>query len=153
LRPWQHISDDGERMLRVHWRAVPLLVPLAVVAMLPAMLVWAAALATALGLGQPLASLPTPGQAATRLERLLLLGTFWAITLAGPLAAAVLGVLAVVEVELVVDGWDVRLRLRLPAPPWRGRQLIALLLVGLASVLFVAMAGHLAADCLLGADC
>jgi hypothetical protein len=40
-----------------------------------------------------------------------------------------------------------------PAPPWTLRQLlVAVLLLG-AMILFIAMAGHLAADCMFGTDC
>ena len=48
---------------------------------------------------------------------------------------------------------DVSARVRLPAAPWRLHQLLAAIPLAFGAVLFVAMAGHLAADCVLGGDC
>ena len=52
-------------LLDLRWRAVPFLIPLALVAALPAVLIWCAALIQSLGLGHPLDSLPVPSAAPT----------------------------------------------------------------------------------------
>jgi hypothetical protein len=129
------------------------LLPLALLAVLPAVLLWAAAIAQSIGLGHPLDRLPAPASAATRLDRLLLLGAVWMLSLGGPLAAFAGSLLALVDAELRVEPWELSARLRLPAPPWERSQVTALLLLALGALLFAAMAGHLAADCLLGGDC
>jgi hypothetical protein len=137
----------------LRWRAAPRLLVLALVAALPTLLVWVAAIGQSVGLGRPLDLLPIPAAAPTRLDRLLLLGTVWLLTLGCPLAAFVLGVLGLVDAELHIAAWEITVRVRLPAPPWSWLSLLALLLIGVSAALFAAMAGHLAADCLLGGDC
>jgi hypothetical protein len=140
-------------LLHLRWRAAPVLVPLALLAALPALLVWAAALAQVFGAGHPLAGLPTPSSATTRLERLVLLGTYWCVTLGGPAIAFTLGLLALIDAELHVEGWEITGRVRLPPPPWCWPQALGMLVLLIGGVLFLAMAGHLAADCVLGSDC
>jgi hypothetical protein len=147
------VAHDRRMPLHLRWHPTPILAPLAVLATLPALLIWAAAVVQSVGVGHPLDALPVPAAAATRPDRLLLLGTFLAVTLGDPLAAFLLGVLAVVDAEIHVEHWEITARLRPPAPPWRWLQLLTLLLLALGAVLFLAMAGHLAADCLLGGDC
>jgi len=106
-----------------------------------------------LGITHVLFYLPLPSAAPTRPERLLLLDAFFTVTLALPFFAAISSLLASVAFELRLTSWEVALRVRLPAPPWSLRQLLmAVLLLG-AVTLFVAMAGHLVADCMFGADC
>jgi hypothetical protein len=136
----------------IGWRAVPLLIPLGMVALLPALMIWVAALIGSVGLASPLNALPKPA-AATLFGRLVLLAIFWAVTLVGPLVAAVLGTFAAVDAELRIEHWEISARVRLPAPPWTGYQLVAVVLLVVGALLFVAMAGHLAADCMLGGDC
>lgn len=110
-------------------------------------------MAQSLGLGTALIGLPTPAAAANRLDRLILLATFWVVTLGGPLIGAGLGLLAVVDAELRIREWDVSARMRLPTQSGHPGLRVALILVGISALLFVGMAGHLAADCLLGSDC
>ncbi|HLZ25553.1 MAG TPA: hypothetical protein VKQ30_25800 [Ktedonobacterales bacterium] len=97
--------------------------------------------------------LPVPAAATNRPERLLLLLAFLAVTLVLPLLAVLSGVLATTSFELRISGWEITARVRLPAPPWTPRQLVIAVLLLVGAALFLAMAGHLAADCLLGADC
>jgi hypothetical protein len=140
-------------MIELRWRAVPFLVPLGILALLPAVAIWVAALVGSVGLASPLDALPKPATAATPFERLALLAIFSIVTLGGPLAAAVLGAFAAVDAELRIERWEISARVRLPAPPWTGSRLPALVLLAVGAVLFLAMAGHLTADCVLGGDC
>lgn len=140
-------------MIELRWRAVPLLVPLGILALLPALAIWVAALVASVGLASRFDELPKPASAATPLERLTLVAIFSIVTLGGPLVAAVLGAFAAVDAELRIEHWEVTARVRVPAPPWTGSRLLALVLVAVGAVLFMAMAGHLTADCVLGGDC
>jgi hypothetical protein len=131
-------------LLHVRWQATPRLVPLAVVTALPAVVLWTAALVEALGVGRPLNLLaPTPA-----IGRVLA-----AILVVGPLLAAGAAALALADAEVRVEHWELTARLRMPPPPWRAQDLIAAVVLVLGGVLFVAMAGHLAADCALAGDC
>jgi len=123
------------------------------VALGPAAALWAAALADSIGMSHLLIDLPVPAAATNRPERLLLLLAFLAVTLVLPLLAVLSGVLATTSFELRISGWEITARVRLPAPPWTPRQLVIAVLLLVGAALFLAMAGHLAADCLLGADC
>jgi hypothetical protein len=78
---------------------------------------------------------------------------FLTVMLALPLAAALLGALATVAFELRIASWEITARLRLPVPPWTLPQVVAVTLLVLGAMLFLAMAGHLAADCFFGTDC
>ena len=132
--------------LAVRWRPVPQLALVAVVLVLPAVAVWVAAIAAALGLGVPLdevAALPLP---ARRL-------VFLTLTLAAPAAAGLCGALAVLGGELRAERYELTARLTLPRPPLHRTQVCALLVLVGGIGLAAAMAGHLAADCLLGGDC
>ena len=144
---------DAIVLVDLRWRAVPFLVPLGVVALLPALVIWAAAIVGSLGFAYPLTLLPAPAAASSGVERLTRLVIFWAITLGGPLVAFVAGAAAAVDAELRVEPWEVSVRIRVPAPLWTGYRLLALALVAVAGILFIAMAGHMAADCILGGDC
>ena len=145
--------DRTDVVLHFRWRATPSLALVAVLATTPAILLWAAALAGSLGFGHPLEALPAPAAAPTRLDRLLTLGIFLAVTVGGPLLAFVLSALAIADAEVRVEHWEISARLRVPAPPWHLAQLLALLLLVAGALLFAAMVGHLAADCLLAGDC
>ncbi len=123
------------------------------VALVPAAALWAAALADSIGLTHLLAYLPVPAAGTNRPERLLLLDTFLAVTLVLPLLAVLSGVLATASFDLRISDWEITARVRLPAPPWTPRHLLVAVLLLVGAALFVAMAGHLAADCLLGTDC
>jgi hypothetical protein len=140
-------------MIELRWRAVPLLIPLGVVALLPALVIWSAAIVASLGIGFSLDALPKHVASPTLVARLTWLAVFWAATLGGPLAAVVLGAFGTLDAELRIEHWEISARVRLPAPPWRLHQLLAAILLAFGTVLFVAMAGHLAADCVLGGDC
>ena len=140
-------------MIELRWRAVPFLIPLGVVALLPALVMWMAGFVASLGIGYPLDALPKPAASPTLLARLTWLAIFWAATLGGPLAAVVLSAFGAIDAELRIEHWEISARVRLPAPPWRLHQLLVVLLLAFGAVLFVAMAGHLAADCVLGGDC
>jgi hypothetical protein len=62
-------------------------------------------------------------------------------------------VLATLSFDLRITNWEITARVRLPAPPWTLSQLIVGVLLLIAVVLVLAMAGHLAADCVFGTDC
>lgn len=126
---------------------------MAFVALAPAIVLWAAALADSLGVTHLLNQLPVPTTASSRAERLLLLDTFLAVMLVFPLLAVLSTVLATVSFDLRVTSWEITVRLRLPSPPWSLPQLVSAALLAVAAILFVAMAGHLVADCVLGTDC
>jgi hypothetical protein len=81
------------------------------------------------------------------------LAVFWAITLGGPMLALLAGGAATLDAELRIEHWEVSGRVRIAAPRWTGYRLLALGVVAVAALLFIAMAGHLAADCLIGGDC
>ncbi|HLZ30009.1 MAG TPA: hypothetical protein VKV73_22025 [Chloroflexota bacterium] len=70
-----------------------------------------------------------------------------------PVLAVLSSVLATISFDLQIAKWEITARMRLPAPPWTLAQLAAVILLLLGAALFVAMAGHLAADCVFGADC
>jgi hypothetical protein len=123
-----------------------------IVALVPAAALWAAALADSIGI-HLLTYLPMPAAATNRSERLLLLDTFLAVTLVLPLFAVVSGVLAAASFDLRITGWEITVRVRLPAPPWTLRQVLLAVLLLIGAAVFLAMAGHLAADCVLGTDC
>ena len=141
--------------MRVHlgWRPRPWLVAVALLAIVPATMLWAAALGDSLGLTHLLTVIPTPSNAPSRPERLLLLGTFLVAMLGLPGLAVLSGALAVLTFDLQLDRWEITARLRIPAPPWTLPQVVAVALLLVAAGLFMAMAGHLAADCLFGTDC
>ena len=122
-------------------------------ALLPALAIWTAAFVASLGIGFSLDALPKPVASPQLLARFTWLAIFWAATLGGPLAAVVLGAFGAIDAELHIEHWEISARVRLPAPPWRRHQLLAAILLAFGAVLFVAMAGHLAADCVLGGDC
>ena len=145
--------DPTDMPLLLRWYPRPGLAFLAVVALVPTALLWGAALADALGLTHLLNALPVPATASIRSERLLLLTMFLAVMLLFPLIAALSGFLATIAFELQVANWEISARLRLPAPPWSKSQLLAVALLALGALLFMAMAGHLAADCVFGNDC
>ena len=94
-----------------------------------------------------------PATATSRLEHLLLLATFLSVMLVFPIVAALAGALATISFELRIVNWEITARLRLPTPPWTLAQVTAGLLLVVGAVLFAAMVGHLAADCLFGTDC
>jgi hypothetical protein len=110
------VLHDAIVLVDLRWRAVPVLVPLGVVALLPALVIWAAATIGSLGLGHPLTLLPPPAAASSGFERLTRLLVFWAITLGGPLLAFVAGAAATVDAELRVDPAELRIRIRAPVP-------------------------------------
>ena len=139
--------------LSLRWQPRRWLMVVALAAVVPAGLLWAAALADSLGITHVLMSLPVPAAATSRPERLLLLDVFLMIMVVLPLLAALSGLLATVALELRISNWQVTARLRLPTPPWTIVQLAAVLLLLLGAILFLAMAGHLAADCIFGTDC
>jgi len=145
--------DAREVRFHLRWQPRPWLLSLALVALAPAAVLWAAALADTLGITHMLSGLPIPAAATSRPERLLLLGTFLSAMLVLPLVAVLSGVLATIAFELQVADWEITARLRLPVPPWTLPQLVAGTLLVLGALLFLAMAGHLAADCLFGTDC
>jgi hypothetical protein len=125
----------------------------ALATLVPAGVLWAAALADSLGVTHVLTYVPVPATATSRLERLLLVDTFLTATLVLPLLAVLSGVLATVSFELRIASWEITARLRLPTPPWTLVQLAAIVLIVFGAALFLAMAGHLGADCVLGTDC
>jgi hypothetical protein len=139
--------------LHLRWQPRPWLVSVALVALLPAMALWAAALADSFGIAHVLAAFPAPATATSRPERLLLVDTFLTVTLVLPLLAGLSAVLAMISFELRIAGWEMTVSLRLPSPPWDLQQVVAALLLLIGAALFIAMAGHLAADCLIGSDC
>lgn len=139
--------------LHLRWLPRPWLVCVTLIALLPAMLLWAGALADSLGITHLLAGVPVRATATTHAERLLLVDTFLTVTLALPLLAVLASVLAIISFDLRIANWEVTARLRLPAPPWTLAQLASVALVLLGAILFVAMAGHLVADCVFGTDC
>jgi hypothetical protein len=145
---------DAKNMQRhLRWQPRPWLLALTLLALVPAMAIWTAALASSLGIATLITALPTPATMTTRFERLVVLDTVLAVMLVLPALAVLASVLATVAVELRIAGWEITARLRLPAPPWRSTQVAALLLIVVGALLFLAMAGHLAADCLFGTDC
>ena len=123
------------------------------IALTPAMALWAAALADSLGITHVLTGLAVPATASSRAERLLLLDAFLTLMLVFPLVAALSTLLATVSFDLRIANWEITASLRLPPPPWTLWQLVAAAFLLVAAMLFVAMAGHLAADCILGTDC
>jgi hypothetical protein len=139
--------------MHLRWQSRPWLVLLALAALAPAVTIWAAALVNSLGLAHMLALLPAPATATSRPERLLLMDAFLTVTLGLPVLAVLAGVLATISFDLRITNWEITVSLRLPAPPWTLAQLAAVVLLLVGAALFVAMAGHLAADCLLGTDC
>jgi hypothetical protein len=139
--------------LHLRWQSRPWLMFVSLGALGPAAALWAAALADSIGITHLLTYLPVPAAATSRPERLLLLDTYLAVTLVLPLLAVLSGVLATASFDLRITGWEITARVRLPAPPWTLRQLVVAVLLPVGAALFLAMAGHLAADCLLGADC
>jgi hypothetical protein len=152
--PRAHPFGDSKTMpLRLHWQPRPWLTALAFLALVPAATLWVAALADSLGITRTLAMLPVPAAAATRPERVLLLAIFLGVMLVLPIVAMLAGALATISFELRIINWEITATLRLPAPPWSVTQVAAVVLLLLAAVLFTAMAGHLAADCLVGTDC
>ena len=152
--PRAHPPGEPKNMLlRLRWQPRPWLTPLAFIALVPAALLWVAALADSLGLTRTLAILPTPATATSRPERLLLLATFLSVMLVMPIVAVLAGALATMSFELRIINWEITASFRLPSPPWALRQVAAGLLLLAGAVLFAAMAGHLAADCLFGTDC
>ena len=139
--------------LLLRWRPRPWLTPFAFLALVPAAALWVAALADSLGLTRTLAMLPVPATATSRPERLVLLATFLSVMLVLPTVAVLAGALATISFELRIINWEVTANLRLPTPPWTLTQVAAGLLLLVGAVLFAAMAGHLAADCMFGMDC
>jgi hypothetical protein len=153
LHPAAAARDATNMPLHLRWQSRAWLMSLSLVALGPAVALWAAAFADSIGITHLLTYLPMPAAATSRPERLLLLDTFRAVTLVLPLVAVLSGVLATVSFDLRIGNWEITARVRLPAPPWTLRQVIAAVLRLVGASLFVAMAGHLAADCVLGADC
>ena len=139
--------------LHLRWQPRPWLVWAALVALVPATALWATAIADSLGITRLLTLLPVPATATNRPERLLLLGTFLTVTLVFPLLAVLSGVLATISFDLRISEWEITASLRLPRPPWTPRQLVATAILLVAAILFAAMAGHLAANCVFGTDC
>jgi hypothetical protein len=139
--------------LHLRWLPRPWLLCVTLVALLPATFLWAAALADSLEITHVLAEVPVSATATSHAERLLLVDTFLTVMLAFPLLAVLASVLATISFDLRIANWEVTARLRLPAPPWTLPQLAAAAFLLVAAILFVAMAGHLAADCLFGTDC
>lgn len=139
--------------LHLRWQPRPWLLFLALVALAPAASLWTASLANLVGIAHLLTYLPVPTTATSRIERLMLVDTFLTATLVLPLLAVLCGVLATVSFDLRIASWEITARLRLPAPPWTLGQMAAVVLLLLGAALFVAMAGHLAADCVFGTDC
>jgi hypothetical protein len=60
--------------------------------------------------------------------------------------------LATVSFDLRIARWEITASLRLPAPPWTLPQLVAAALLVVGVILFLAMAEHLAADCVFATD-
>lgn len=139
--------------LHLRWQPRPWLLSVALLTLTPVVLLWGAALGESLGLTHLLTALPTPSNVASRPERLVLLASFLTVTMGLPLVGVLAGGLAILAIELQVVRWEITARLRLAAPPWTLTQLAALVLLLAAAGLFMAMAGHLAADCLFGTDC
>jgi hypothetical protein len=132
----------------VRWRPVPGMAVVGLALVAPAAAVWALALAHGAGLGPPLEAVPfATAPLATR--RLV----FLAMTLAAPALAAACGALAVLGGEVRTDAHDVVVRLALPRPPLSWAETVGLVVLIGAAGLALAMGGHLAADCLFGADC
>jgi hypothetical protein len=119
----------------------------------PAAALWVAALADSLGLSRTLAMLPVPGMATSRPERLLLQATFLSVMLVLPIVAVLAGALATISFQFRIINREITASLRLPIPPWTLTQVAAGLVLLVGAILFAAMAGHLAADCLFGTDC
>ena len=153
LHPCVAPVDATEVVLHLRWQPRPWLVAMALVALTPAMALWAAALADSLGITHVLIGLAVPASASSRAERLLLLDAFLTVMLVFPLLAALSIVLATVSFDLRIANWEITASMRLPPPPLNLWQLIAAAFLLVAAVLFVAMAGHLVADCVLGTDC
>jgi hypothetical protein len=139
--------------LLLRWRPRPWLTPFAFLALVPAAALWVAALADSLGLTRTLALLPVPATATSRPDRLVLLATFLSVMLVLPIVAVLASALATISLELRIINWEITANLRLPTPPWTLTQVAAGLLLLVGAVLFAAMAGHLAADCMFGTDC
>jgi hypothetical protein len=119
----------------------------------PTVALWLAGLAESLGLTRILATLPVPATAPSRPERLLLVALFMSLMLVLPVLAVLAGALATISFEVRIVNWEITASLRFPTPPWTLTQWAAGLLLVAAALLFAAMAGHLAADCLFGTDC
>ena len=134
--------------IELRWRPIPPLVLAAIVLLLPAAAVWVAALASALGL---VSGAPDFGLVALPLAQRRLI--FWALTLLLPAGAGVAAALGVLGGVVRAEGYELSARLALPRPPLGLGQVLGLLILVAAAGLFVAMAGHLAADCILGGDC
>jgi len=145
--------DATDMPLHLRWQPRPWFVFLAITALAPSAFLWLAALANSLGITHVLTLLPAPAAATSRSERLLLLDAFLTVMLVLPVVAVLSSVLATISFDLQITRWEITARLRLPAPPWTLAQLAAVVLLLLGAALFVAMAGHLAADCVFGADC
>ena len=139
--------------LHLRWKPRPWLVFVTLGALVPAIALWAAALGDSIGITRVLTDLPVPASATSRPARVLLVFAFLTVMLVFPFLSALASVLATVSFDLRVGNWEINARLRLPAPPWTLPQVVAAALLVVAAVLFVAMAGHLAADCFFGTDC
>ena len=148
-----HLSHAKHVALLLRWQPRPWLMPLAFLALVPAAALWLAALADSVGLTRTLAMLPVPSAATGRPERILLQATFLGVMLVLPVATVLACALATITFELRIINWEITASVRLPIPPWTLTQVAAALLLVVAAVLFAAMAGHLAADCLFGTDC
>jgi hypothetical protein len=153
LHPAAAAVHAAHVLLHFRWHPRPWLLFLSLVALVPAAALWAAALADSLGITHVLTCLPVPSTATSRPERLLLLDSFLTVTLVLPLLAVLSGLLATVSFDLQIASWEISARVRLSAPPWRMPQVVGAALLLLGAVLFLAMAGHLAADCVFGTDC
>jgi hypothetical protein len=153
LPPVAALMDAMQVSLQLHWQPRRWLLILTLVALVPAIVVWAAALASSLGIAPLLTALPTPATVPSRIERLVVLDTSLTVMLVLPLLAVLASVLATIAVDLEITRWEVTARLRLPAPPWTLAQVAATLFLIVGVGLFAAMAGHLVTDCIFGTDC
>ena len=120
---------------RLAWRATTKVLVVVPPLLLPAALLWSAALVQYLGLAHPLDAVAESGAPPPfgRLAFLAVVGGF-------PALAGLLCLLALVSLEIRLEGWDVHATLHLPRPPWRFAQLCAAALL-LASALFIAGIG------------
>jgi len=139
--------------LHLRWQPRPRFAFLALAALAPVAALWAAALANSLGIAHMLAVLPAPVAATSRPERLLVMDAFLTVTLVLPILAVLSGALATIPFDLRITNWEITANLRLPAPPWTLAQFAAVVFLLVGATLFVAMAGHLVADCVFGTDC
>src|ERR1051326_841799 len=117
--------------VELRWRAIPSAVPLGILALLPALAIWLAALIGSMAGTHPLDALPTPAAAVSQSERLMRLLVFWAITLGGPMVTLIAGAAAAVDAELRIEHWEISARFRLPAPPWTGYRLVAVAMIAI----------------------